>query len=50
MKFDSMKLALFLEKHRKCQGTFKLMKKGNYVKVRCIDCGDVENITGDSNE
>jgi len=46
MDFDTGKLAAFLEKHRNCHGTFKIMKKGNYIKVRCLDCNDTENITG----
>lgn len=46
MNFDTGKLAAFIEAHKHCQGTFKIMKKGNYVKVRCMDCGEVENITG----
>lgn len=46
MKFDSGKLASFLEKHRNCQGTFKLTSsKDGKIKVRCMGCNDVDNIT-----
>jgi predicted Zn finger-like uncharacterized protein len=46
MDYDNKKLSLFLTLHTKCHGTFKIThdKIGN-VKVRCMECNDVENIT-----
>mgnify|MGYP000930024823 CR=1 FL=1 len=45
MLLDSKKLNSFLDKHGACHGTFKITNKGNTVKVRCMTCNDVENIT-----